>query len=144
MPSVNIRVQTVRDEEQQVGQPKTETKDDSAKKLAVASLFAHQALNVSKQIVNYEISHIGDKTGDYIKQERVQEAVNAISDIATIGISVATGNPLAIATAVIGITTKKVFEIRSENLQIKHAENNADYLRKRSGNSLENNSRTGE
>lgn len=147
MPSVNIRVEKVDDAELNAKKQGDETvaKDKGeSTKLAVASIFAHQALNVGKQIVNYQISHIGDMTGDYVKQEQAQEIVDAVGTLAGIGIALATGNYAMAAVATVGAIVKKGFEIKSENMQIRHAENNAEYLRKRSGNSLENNSRTGD
>lgn len=141
MPNVKIRVESVSNDELEAQKQGQEVSGkQTTEKLAVASIFAHQAINTTKQIVNYGISNIGNFTGDYIKQDRVQEVVNGIGDAVSVGIAFAT-SPIAGAIAVLGIATKKTFEVITENQNVKHAENQANYLRQRSGNSTQNGSR---
>lgn len=142
MPNVKVRVEAVSNDElesQKQGE-EVSKKDATGEKLVVASLFAHQALNTAKQITNYAISNIGNFTGDYAKQDRVQQIVNNVSDVGTIGVAFAT-NWVAGVVATIGVATKRVLEVVSDNQAIRHAEHNAEYLRKRSGDSTTNGSR---
>lgn len=141
MADVKIRVEAAsRDELDGQRQGQEVKGGQGTEKIAVASIFAHQALNTAKQITNYAISNIGNFTGDYIKQDRVQTAVNAVSDMAAVGTAFAV-NWVAGVVAIVGVGIKKTLDVVSENQNIRHAENNAEYLRIRSGNSTTNGSR---
>lgn len=143
MPSVKIRVQSVNEEElnaQAVGQEVSA--GAKVEKLAVASIFAHQAISLSKQIVSAGISNIGNFTGDYVKQDQIQNAISIGSDLATIGFGFAAGGWVAGLVALAGVTTKTIINVITQNQQEKHVERTTEFMRIRSGNSLENNSRT--
>lgn len=140
MANVKIRVETISNEELATQKQGQEAKGQNSEKLLTASLFVHQAMNVGKQIVNYAVSNIGNYTGDYVKQDRVQQAMDVVSTIGTIGVAFATNWVAGILT-VGALAVKEGLNYRSEQQNIKHAENNAEYLRKRSGNSLTNGSR---
>lgn len=146
MPSVKIRVQSVSDDElntQKAGQEVTGS-NVPTEKLAVASIFAHQALSLGKQIVSTSISNIGNFTGDYVKQDKVQHAVDIISDIGTIATGAAAGGWIGAIVATVGVITKEVINFVAESKQEDHKERSVELLRERSGNSLTNGSRTGE
>ena len=142
MANVNIRVQAV-NEEEQTGIPSQKKDEQKGAKPTAKTLFIHYAINQAKQIVNYGISNIGNFTGDYTKQQQVQQSVDLLSDIAGIGVAFAT-NWVAGVIAIAGTTTKQVMGVISENQQMVHAERERQYLLERSGNSTKNGSRTGE
>ena len=104
-------------------------------------MFAHQALNTAKQIVNYNISNVGVKTGNYVLQEQINEVVDVVSDISTIGLGFAAGGPRGGLVAIAGVTTKQIFKEISRNEEIKHQNIESDYLARRSGNTTTNGSR---
>lgn len=144
MADVRIRVEAVSRDELTTQQQGQEVKSGiSAEKLAVASIFAHQALSVGKQIVSTAISNIGNFTGDYVKQDRVQHAAEVVGTIASVGAAFAV-NPIAGAVATIGLVTKEVLNVVTTNQQELHRERATALLRQRSGNTLTNGSRTGE
>lgn len=141
MADVKIRVEAVsRDELNAQKQGQEVSGGATSQKLVVASIFAHQALNTAKQITNYAISNIGNFTGDYIKQDRIQETVGILTDMATIGTAFAT-NWIAGIVATIGVGTKRTLEYVSDFQKAKHVDRNVEYLRIRSGNSTTNGSR---
>lgn len=144
MPQVNIRVESVSEAEQQTGVPtqkKEETKGGA--KTALTSVFVHQAMNTTKQIVNYGISNIGNFTGDYLKQDRIQNEISMATDLIAVGTAFSV-NIFAGLFATVGFGLKSFFEISNQQQSIRHRENNANYLRMRSGASTTNGSRTGE
>lgn len=146
MPSVKIRVESVSDDEinaQKQGQEVT-GKDVPTEKLAVASIFAHQAISTTKQIVNYGISNIGSFTGDYVKQDQVQHAVGIVSDISSIVVGAAAGGWVGAIVATLGVATKHVMSAVTEEKNAQHQERAVELLRARSGNYTTNGSRTGE
>lgn len=144
MANVNIRVESVSDEEQQTGVPSQKKEGAGGAKTTATSIFVHQALNTGKQILNYGISNIGNFTGDYARQERVQELVGAIGDVTTIGVGFASGGWIGGLVAVLGVATKEVFNQVSIQVENRHQEIATNYLRELSGNSTKNGSRTGE
>lgn len=144
MANVNIRVESVSDEEQQTGVPSQKKEGAGGAKTTATSIFVHQALNTGKQILNYGISNIGNFTGDYARQERVQELVGTIGDITTIGVGFASGGWIGGLVAVLGIATKEVFNQVSIQTENRHQEIASNYLRELSGNSTKNGSRTGD
>ena len=147
MPNVKIRVEAVSDDElqaQKQGEEVKGKKDTGTGKLAVASIFAHQMINFGKQTLNYAVSTIGMRTGDYIKQERIQDTLSVIGDISTVATATITGGWAGLAISIMGLTAKTVMEQVSIANEQKRAEIDASYLRERSGNSTKNGSRTGE
>lgn len=67
-----------------------ETKESTLRNFA-----QHKFFNLieaqAKQAVSYSISNIGNFTGDYVKQQHVQDAVNIISSLSDIGFAALAG-----------------------------------------------------
>lgn len=145
MPNVRVRVESVSNDEldsQKVGQ-EVVGKDVTKERLAVASIFAHQALTMGKQIVSFAISNVGNFTGDSVKQDRIEQAVNILGDIGTIGMGAMAGGWVGAIIGTLGVATKYTLDAISTNQQEKHTERKTELIRERSGNSLTNGSRTG-
>lgn len=141
MPAVKVRIEKTQTDQSGVGKSSaTGTKDSSATKTAALSLFAHKMVATAKQTVNYAVNNIGNFTGDFVLQDRIQEVVDGVSELATIGVAFAT-NPVAGAVAVAGLgiktTLKAVTDYRNDVI----AERDRSYLLARSGNATKNGSR---
>lgn len=141
MADIKIRVSTAQAGEiAQAGQPAV-TPSVPTEKLAVASIFAQQAVSLGKQVVSASINNIGNFTGDYVKQDQVQNIVDNVSTLASIGLSFAV-SPVAGLVATAGFVTKSIINVVSENRQELKRERSVELLRERSGNSTTNGSRT--
>lgn len=141
MPQVKIRIEKGQ-ETAGAGQENQENQDNGrTEKIAVVSVFANQMINVAKQTINYGISNIGVRTGNYVIQEQVNRAVDIIGNAATIGMGFVSGGIVGGIIAVAGVTTKAVFGMFSENESIRHENIQSEYLSKRSGNATTNGSR---
>ena len=140
MPNVKIRiekgVETAGD-----GREIQEGKASRTEKLAVASVFAHQMINIGRQTINYAVSNIGNYTGDYIKQNEINKSLDVLSDLTTVGLGFATGGWIGGIVATVGVITKTGFQIASEQQQIAKSNRQYDYLRDRTGNATTNESR---
>lgn len=139
MPQVKIRIS--QESQEQIDAEGLQPSTVSRERIATISLFAHQAINTGKQIVNYEISNVGVKTGNYVLQEQINETVSILSDLGTIGLGVASGGWIGGIVAVAGVTTKRVLQETSRNEAIKHENIESEYLRRRSGNTTTSGSR---
>lgn len=138
MPNVKIRISREETE-------KTESSglfpSVGREKIATVSIFAHQTLNTAKQIVNYNISNVGVKTGNYALQEQINTTVEVISDASTVGLGFAAGGWVGGVIAIAGVATKQIFKQISRNEEIKHQNIESEYLARRSGNTTMSGSR---
>lgn len=138
MPNVRIRIEKGQEAgiEAQQAQQKSETKN-----VAVTSLFAHQMLGTAKQIVNYQASNIANFTGDYIKQEQINQTLDIISDGSTIALGAMAGGLPGGIVAAIGVGTKHVLKLISQTREDELKERDRLLALERSGNSTRNGSR---
>ncbi len=138
MPNVRIRIEKDQEAgiEAQQAQPKSE-----AKNVAVTSLFAHQMLGTAKQIVNYQASNIANFTGDYIRQEQINQTLDIISDGSTIALGAMAGGWVGGVVAAIGVGTKHVLKLISQTREDELKERDRLLALERSGNSTRNGSR---
>lgn len=139
MANVKIRIESQSEEQAQAEQAGGAT--TQTQKLAVASIFAQQAINFTKQVVNIGISNIANFSGNYVKQDQVQQAVSFLSEVAGVGTAFAV-NPVAGFVALGGLALKYTSQAIKENREMTRAEYQTDYLRRISGNSTTNGSRT--
>lgn len=133
------------------------SKEDK-KESTLAKYAQHRFFNFleseAKQIVNYEISNIGNFTGNYVAQRKVQTAVSAGTRLLNIGNAasagfIATGGNIvgAIIGASLAVATSAITFFEQERvaqLEFKRQNYNLNILKERSGlYALDNESRTG-
>ena len=146
MPSVKIRIEKGVDTAGD-GQEQQENKLSKAekKKIALAAFLAKQAINVTKQIINFSTSHIGEWTGDYIKQANTQASLEYLetgAGLITAGaMSVATENPIPIIMEVLSLGLKTGFSHYEDARKQAKARHDYEFLQQRTGNSTTNGSR---
>lgn len=139
MPNVKIRIEKG---QQQAGDGNLNTQgSEQSKSVAVTSIFAHQMLGTAKQIVSYAANNVGNYTGDYIQQSKINQGLETVSDLATISAGIMAGGWVGGIVAVAGITTKKVFQYITDTRNDILAERDREYMLARSGNSTTNGSR---
>lgn len=140
MAQVNIRVESLSDTEQQTGLPTQKREEKKGANVAVASIFAHQAINTAKSVVSTYTSNIGLFTQDYVKQDNVQRTLEGIGTLVGIGVAFAT-NWVAGVAMVAGLSIKQITDYSVEQKRIEIENQRVEYLRRRNGNSLEDGSR---
>lgn len=144
MPDVKIRVEaTTRDELDSKTPTESSGKGTTTERLAVASIFAQQAVATTKQIVSASISNIGNFTGDYIKQDNVQRQVETLLQIGAIAVE-AYVNPVLALAHIAGNFVKDLTTSVSSVQAMNKQENTLRLLKERAGYPTTNGSRTGE
>ena len=147
MPNVKIRiergVQTAGDGQEQQEQKNRDAQGVS--KVAVAGAFAHTMINTGKQIVSYSLSNVGQFTGNNLKQDQINTALEILGDVGSIVAGVATTvlteNPVPLFASIVSIGTKYGLRAYSEYQEFKHGEYQRNIMLERSGNSTTNGSR---
>lgn len=142
MPQVKIRIEKGQ-ETAGAGQELQEQNRQEARKeqIAAVSIFANQMINIAKQSINYAMTNVGVRTGNYVLQDRINDAVKRIGQAATIGMGFYTGGVAGGFIAIAGLTTQTIFEEISRNEQIRQDNIKSEYLVERSGNATKNGSR---
>ena len=112
--------------------------------------FFHTAKNMVFQNVNYALSNIGNFTGDYITQRKVNQMKQAVSEVMTLGMMTVHGATVGgVAGAVvgfaigsIGIISSEIYSDISRKVDNAKANYNISQLRERAGlNQTNDNSR---
>ena len=146
MPELKVRIEkgsATAGDGQEIQENTGSAKQASTNKMAVVGTLVNFAISQGKSILSASISQIGVTTGDYIKQERIQEAMGYAQDAVGIGTAFAVNWVVgALAVATTGI--KYAIQITSEVKQNELENNKISYIRNRSGNTLINGSRTGD
>ena len=122
--------------------------DNAVFRYAEHEMF-HMAKNLATQSVNFSMNNIGNFTGDYIAQRRVNEMRQAASGIVSIGMTTLAGAKYGLTGAVVGflvgtysMLTGSVFEVIVNQSQNAKANYNISQLRQRVGlNSIYDGSR---
>ena len=91
------------------------------------------AMQIGKQAINASISTIGLSTGNMYAQVRAQQTTQAISSISALGITIASGNPLLIATTLAGMAISAGTEYYTERREREIANYEAQQYAKRLG-----------
>lgn len=141
MANVKIRVESVSNEELE-SQRQGQEVSGGGEKLVISSVFVHQTLSLAKQTISTGLNNIGNFTGNYVKQDQVQNQVEVLSDMASIGIGAMAGGWVGAVVAATGVVFKRITNFVVENQNQLHAERQSEFLKIRSGNSLTNGSRT--
>ena len=139
MPNVKIRIERGDSDEKKA--TSTKASSDPSKDISMQSIFANQMVGVAKQIISYSASNIGNFTGNYIEQDRINQQLEMLTDFSTIAIGFATKGAVGGAIAIGGIATKKIFQIISDSRRDVLEERDRSLLLARSGNSTINGSR---
>lgn len=142
MPNVKIRIEKGKEtagdgRENQEAQSKD-------REQAVASptqmLFYHQMIATGKQALSFATSNIANFTGNQMEQEKVNDSMQLVGDLTTLGLG-ATRGWAGLIVAGIGLATKYTLQGISLHQENVHAKREYDYLAKRSGNTTTNGSR---
>ena len=141
MPQIKIRiekgVETAGDGQEQ--QEKKE-KDSLPTASPTTMLFYHQAISTGKQIIGYAASNVANFTGNYLMQDQINNALDIVGDLTTIGLGATRGIP-GLIVASLGVVTKRTLQAITMYQDDVHAQNEQRYLLKRSGNAVTNGSR---
>lgn len=113
-------------------QPNGETAKANAKTAFTVATAMSVAKQFSTQIVDGYISSIGSRTGNYVMQEKAQNAMNMVGKIVGIGAAFA-ANPILGAVALVGEGISFGFQSAERNRQIMWQNREAEQLRRRAG-----------
>lgn len=142
MPNIKIRiekgVQTAGDGQEQQENKQSEKQQPIASPTAM--LFYHQTINTAKQILGYATSNVANFTGNYLEQDRINNSLDIVGDLTTIGLG-ATRGWAGLIVAGVGVATKRTLQAVSMYQENVHIQNEQNYLLKRSGNATTNGSR---
>ena len=94
------------------------------------------AIQVGRQAINAGISTIGLSTGNMYAQVKAQQTMQAISSGSTLGVTLASGNPLLIGTTIAGMAISAVLEAYAEKREREIANYEAAQYAKRLGFSV--------
>lgn len=142
-----IIISDKRDDDGNGGNTPADTTPKESNKKSSQSIITHQFYNFiigqAKQFVNYNIQNVGNFTGDYISQRKVNEAVQGLNITMNIGgafvsgTMMSGGNPIvgaafaAIATA--GIAVNAGYQSYTQRFETARANYNIEQLRRKSG-----------
>lgn len=145
MPDIRIRISTGTKTAGTGAEPQENkgVASDGLMKNAVVSVFAHQMLASGKQALSTSISIMGTETGNYALQEQIERVSGLITSAVGTGVAFAT-NPVLGVAKLTGDILSIGMKAYSELSKLKLEEKNAEIMRRRSGNSLTNKSRTGD
>ena len=146
MPSVKIRIEKgVETAGSGLEEQEKELSKKQQKQLSIATVFVRQTMGQMKSVFMKDLSRIGERTGDYIKQANINGSLEVVNDIASIAsgiaLSVTTYNPVPAIMAVASVGIKigqKYYDIAEEQ---RHASFQREFLLERSGNATTNGSR---
>lgn len=113
-------------------QPNGETAKANARIAFTVSKAMSVAKQFSAQIVDGYISSIGSRTGNYVMQEKAQNAMSIVGKAVGIGTAFI-ANPALGAVALVGEGISFGFQIAERNRQIMWQNREAEQLRRRAG-----------
>lgn len=144
MPNVKIRIESgseVAGDGRENQEDKKALEERNKEQAAMMSKMAQQMLGTTKQVISYRVSNVGLFSGNYIKQDQVNAAMELLTDATTIGMGFASGGWLGASIAVVGLATKVIMEQISGARADLANQRATDYLLARSGNATKNGSR---
>lgn len=116
-------------------------KNEFAKNAAFFA-FASTMQSQLRKIGSRGISNIGNLTGDYILQDRINTAINIVNFASGFGIAAATG-PIGLAAWAISTSVNEGLRQVEYAIQMEKAKTNQEYLLSKNGQVLRDNSRGG-
>lgn len=112
-----------------------------AKKMAPVSIFATAAISKAKQAVSYGLSNVGSFTGNYVRQNRIDFAMDVFSHASTVAMGAIAGGwvgaILATATVAMNVGLREYSRVKQNEFNSL----NAMTTYERSGNQLFDGSR---
>ena len=139
MPNVKIRIE--RGEEGGKDLSAAKGGVASKKEISVQTLFATKMMGMAKQIVTNAASNVGNFTGDYIKQDQINVALETVSGITTIAMGAMAGGFAGAAIAAAGLLVNKAIQQFNTSMTENYAEKDRNIILARSGNAAINGSR---
>lgn len=146
MPNVKVRI-TTESEEQSSGNAAALSQQSAtpdAKGMATTSLFVHAAVGNIKQAINYGLSNVGNFTGDYIKQNQINNQLEMFSNVSTIAMGAISGGWIGAVIATASIAMKVGLGEFGKYTQNQISSLNNRLSMERSGNQLFDGSRATE
>ena len=113
----------------------------SKKEISVQTLFATKMMGTAKQIVTNAASNVGNFTGDYIKQDQINVALEVVSGVVTIAMGAMAGCVPGAAIAAAGLLVNKAIQQFNTTMTENLAEKDRNIILARSGNAAINGSR---
>lgn len=142
MPNVKVRITTQTDEEERGGAETSALNvAPDTRKIATTSLFVHAAVGNVKQAVQFGLSNVGNFTGNYIAQQNINQALEAVNSVATIVMGAVSGGWAGAIIATASVAFRGVTQGISRYIGYQNEEINTSMARQRSGNTLTDNSR---
>lgn len=146
MPNVKVRITSENSEQErggaEIAQAAQSTVDTA--KLATTSLFVHAAVGNIKQAISYGVSNVGNFTGDYIKQNQINNQLEMFSNVSTIAMGAISGGWIGAVIATASVALKLGLGEVSRQNQMKVNELNYRFSAQRAGNQLFDGSRATE
>lgn len=147
MPNVKVRI-TSETEEQQTGGMGTLAQRTSAasdtSKTATTSLFVNAISSNIKQAVRFGLSNVGNFTGDYIKQSRINNALEVISNVSTVAMGALSSGWVGAVVATASIALRVGFQEVSRQNDMRLGRIQSQFAMERTGNQLFDGSRSTE
>lgn len=143
MPNIKVRITSQSEEMQAGGLDALQAQQASTdvKRMATASLFVHAAVGNVRQAVQYGLSNVGNFTGDYIAQQRINQTLEVVGDVSSIVMGAVSGGWAGAIIATASVAFKGITKEISRSISYENEEINAYMARQRSGNALMNGSR---
>lgn len=141
MPQLKIRIETGADQSGTGNASATKTGNASLKKIAAGSIFAHQMMGTSKQLINFAVNNISNFTGNEMLQRNAQAAMEFVGTLTTIATGFISAGTVGGLVAVAGITTQAATNLFTSMRKDNLSERQRAYMVERSGNATKNGSR---
>ena len=142
MANVKVRITTETPEQMQGGADAISTsKDIDKSKMATTSLFVNAVTGNIKQAVRYGLSNVGNFTGDYIKQNEINQALEFFDNASTIAMGALSAGWAGAVVATASVAIKVGLGAYSRYKQYEAESLSSSLMRERSGNALFDNAR---
>ena len=139
MPNVKIRIERGDTGRKDISGTKTD--DKSSKNVAIQSLFANQIYSTTKQIISYAASNVGNFTGNYVEQDRINQMLEVLGDVSGVVMGAMSGGWAGAIIAISTLATKKGIQAITEYRADVLSQREINIELARSGNSTINGSR---
>lgn len=142
MANVKVRITSETDDQERGGAETITTAPSiDTKRMATTSLFVHAAVGNVKQAVQYGLSNVGNFTGDYVAQQNINQALEALGGVSTIVMGAVSAGWVGAVIATASVAFRGITQGVSRYIGYQNEEINASMARQRSGNALTDNSR---